>query len=174
MLGDLAADGTLPTPSAVGPAGLSTMSAMGPDIDETHEFAAARLRETGQLYTKGRRELVQLLAGAGRPATVAELLRQRPRLTQSSLYRNMGDLESAGLVQRVVGTDDVTRFELSEDLIGHHHHMICTECGSVDDFVVPRRTERNLETALEKALSHTGFRPSAHRLDVLGICAGCA
>ncbi len=126
------------------------------------------------MYTAGRRELVELLAGFGRPATVSELLELRPKLTQSSMYRNMTDLEGVGVVQKVVGADDRTRFELAEELIGHHHHSICTNCGAVDDFVVPARAERSLEAALAKALEESGFRPTGHRLDVVGLCADCA
>lgn len=147
---------------------------MGIDVAEVHDLISGRMRESGQLYTKGRRQLVELLAGTGRPATIAELLEAGPRLTQSSLYRNMVDLESVGIVQRVVGTDDLTRFELSEEIIGHHHHVICTECGAVDDFVVPARAERALDAAIAKALEGTGFEPTAHRLDVLGVCADCS
>ncbi len=147
---------------------------MGIDVAEVHKLISGRMRESGQLYTKGRRHLVELLAAAGRPATIAELLEGGPRLTQSSLYRNMVDLESVGIVQRVVGTDDLTRYELSEEIIGHHHHVVCTECGAVDDFVVPARAERSLDTAIAKALEDTGFVPTAHRLDVLGTCAACA
>ncbi|MEA5558020.1 Fur family transcriptional regulator [Nodularia spumigena] len=147
---------------------------MGIDVAEVHDLISGRMRESGQLYTKGRRQLVELLAVAGRPATIAELLEAGPRLTQSSLYRNMVDLESVGIVQRVVGTDDLTRFELSEEIIGHHHHVICTTCGAVDDFVVPAPAERSLDAAISKALEETGFQPTAHRLDVLGVCADCS
>ena len=147
---------------------------MGIDVAEVHNLISGRMRESGQMYTKGRRHLVELLAAVGRPATIAELLEGGPRLTQSSLYRNMVDLESVGIVQRVVGTDDLTRYELSEEIIGHHHHVVCTECGAVDDFVVPSRAERSLDTAIAKALEDTGFVPTAHRLDVLGTCAACA
>ena len=126
------------------------------------------------MYTKGRRELVELLAGIRRPATIYELLDARPRLTQSSVYRNLAMLEAAGVVQKVVSTDDRARFELAEDMIGHHHHLICVSCGRVDDFVVSPRTERTLDAALSKAIGDTGFRAAGHRLDVVGTCALCA
>lgn len=141
---------------------------------EVHDLINQRLRDAEQLYTKGRRELVELLLAVGRPATMQELLERRPKLTQSSLYRNMVDLEGAGVVQKVVGADDRLRFELAEELIGHHHHLICTECGNVDDFVVPSRTERTLEAALAKALGESGFQATGHRLDILGVCANCS
>lgn len=142
--------------------------------DDVHPLVEQRLRAAELVYTKGRRELVELLTGLTRPATMPELLELRPKLTQSSMYRNMTDLEGVGVVQKVIGTDDRTRYELAEELIGHHHHVICTRCGAVDDFVVPARTERALEDALTKALAGTGFRPSGHRLDVVGVCSTCA
>jgi Fe2+ or Zn2+ uptake regulation protein len=147
---------------------------MSADLAELHQIAERRLRDATLVYTKGRRELVELLAGLTRPATMPELLELRPRLTQSSMYRNMTDLESVGIVQKVVGADDRTRYELAEDLIGHHHHSICTRCGAVDDFVVPARTEKTLEAALAKALGDSGFQPTGHRLDVVGVCASCS
>lgn len=147
---------------------------MTTNVADAHELIGRRLREADQKYTKGRRELVELLIGFGRPATMPELIELRPKLTMSSMYRNMTDLEAIGAVQKVIGADDRTRFELADELIGHHHHSICTECGAVDDFVVPVRFERMLEAALAKALSDSGFRPVGHRLDVVGLCSDCA
>lgn len=118
-----------------------------------HEAAHERLREDGQVYTSGRRELVGLLAGLGRPVTIPELLDARPKLTQSSLYRNMTVLEQVGVVQRVTGTDERARFELAEELIGHHHHLVCRTCGRVDDFVVPDGAEAALDELLRTAIA---------------------
>ena len=146
---------------------------MGERLAQTHELVSARLHKAGQLYTKGRRELVELLVRTARPATIPEMLELRPRLTRSSLYRNMADLESLGIVRRVVGVDDPTRYEFSEDIIGRHHHAICTVCGKVADFFMPAPAERNLETSLDEALDTTGFQPNTHRLDVFGTCPDC-
>lgn len=137
-------------------------------------LAEQRIRDADLLFTKGRRELVELLCDLSGPATMPELIELRPKLTMSSLYRNMTDLEGVGVVQKVIGADEHTRYELAEDLIGHHHHSICTTCGSVEDFVVPARTERSLQAALSKALDTSGFQPTGHRLDVLGVCSACA
>ncbi len=147
---------------------------MNPRLVDTHDLVSARLREAGQLYTKGRRELVELLIRAGRPATISEILALRPSLTQSSLYRNMTDLESVGVVRRVAGVDDSTRYEFSVDIIGHHHHTICTVCGGVDDFFMTPAAERSLGTALDEALGTTGFKSNSHRLDVFGTCPACS
>ena len=80
------------------------------DLGQVHDAAAARLRVADQRYTSGRRELVELLASTGRPATIPDLLEARPKLTQSSVYRNLAMLEEVGVVQKVVSSDDRARF----------------------------------------------------------------
>lgn len=144
------------------------------DLAHVHDASATRLRGTDQLYTSGRRELVELLASMGRPVTIPDLLAEQPKLTQSSVYRNLAMLETAGVVQKVVSTDDRARFELAEDLMGHHHHLICVDCGRVDDFVVSTSAEQRIESVLEVAIADTGFQASGHRLDIVGTCAECA
>ena len=44
---------------------------MRPLADDVHELVGRRLREADQVYTKGRRELVELLLVFGRPASSA-------------------------------------------------------------------------------------------------------
>ncbi|MFN3257859.1 MAG: Fur family transcriptional regulator [Ilumatobacter sp.] len=144
------------------------------DLVGLHDSVRSKLLAADQMYTTGRRELVELLVSVGRPATVAELLELRPKLTQSSLYRNMAALEAVNVVQKVVSTDDRVRFELSEELMGHHHHMICELCGKVEDFAVPARSEKSIEAMLERVVADSGFTASGHRLDVVGACADCS
>jgi Fe2+ or Zn2+ uptake regulation protein len=144
------------------------------DLGRVHDAAGALLRAADQFYTSGRRELVGLLAAVGRPVTIPELLDARPKLTQSSVYRNLAVLEQVGVVQKVVSSDDRARYELAEDLMGHHHHLICVSCGRVDDFVVSPRAERSVQALLEAAIGETGFQAAGHRLDVVGTCAECA
>ena len=146
---------------------------MGSSHEQLHEAVADRLRDADQRYTKGRRQLVDLLAESPRPATIPELLDGQPRLAQSSVYRNLVVLEEVGVAHRVVTSDERSRYELAEDLMGHHHHLICTTCGRVDDFTVSAQMERSLQTALRRAVAGTGFRADAHRLDLVGTCADC-
>jgi Fe2+ or Zn2+ uptake regulation protein len=133
-----------------------------------------RLRLVDQRYTSGRRRLIASLMAAPRPETIPELLERSPGLRQSSAYRNLHVLEQVGVVHRIVTSGEHARFELTEDLVGHHHHLICTDCGRVDDFTVPAKLERSLESALANAVSGTGFRSSSHRLDLIGTCETCS
>jgi Fur family ferric uptake transcriptional regulator len=141
--------------------------------EAVHSLVVARLRDGKLLYTNGRRQLVDLLLDFARPVSVAEMLKRKSRLTQSSLYRNLTDLENEQIVRRVAGNDSVVRYELDEELIGHHHHLVCMKCGHVDDFTVPDETESVLDVALHRVAKKSKFNVKGHRLDVLGLCARC-
>lgn len=141
--------------------------------DDLHAVVAGRLAEVRQRYTPSRRTLVDVLAGAGRPLTIPEVLRGRRGVPQSSAYRNLTALEQAGVVRRVQADDEFARWELAEDLTRHHHHLVCVGCGHVADYTVPERVERSLARAFEQAAAATGFQAHGHRVDLVGLCAAC-
>ena len=141
---------------------------------DLHEAVTVRLRATDQRYTTGRRRLVELLAGVGAPVTIVQILELDRTLAQSSVYRNMVVLEEAGVVSRIVATDDFFRYELAEDLTGHHHHhLICKACGDVADFALSPAAESELARALGRAARKASFAVNHHRLDLVGVCASC-
>ena len=65
---------------------------------ELHDIASARLRTTGQRYTTRRRALVEVLDEAEGPLTIPQILELDRSLAQSSAYRNLTELISAGVV----------------------------------------------------------------------------
>ena len=142
--------------------------------EDLHATVAARLRRVGQRYTPARRALVDAIVEATAPVTTGQLVAARPSLPQSTTYRNLAVLEQAGVVHRVVGSDEFARFELSEELAGHHHHLVCVTCGGVEDFTPPARLERSLASFIGQVTTGTGFRTESHRLDLLGTCGSCA
>ncbi|HEX5615981.1 MAG TPA: Fur family transcriptional regulator [Acidimicrobiia bacterium] len=136
--------------------------------------AARMLRASGQRLTVGRVGLVELLAGAERPLTIPEVLERDRSLAQSSAYRNLTVLEHAGVVRRIVTHDEFARYELAEDLTGHHHHLVCRACGRVEDLPASPGLERSVGAAIDDAVQQSGFRVDHHRLDLVGTCAECA
>ncbi len=144
------------------------------DTSELHETTAARLRADQQRYTPRRRAVVDILATAGQPLALPEILSRGDALAQSSVYRNLVVLEQAGVVRRVTSTDDFARYELAEDLTEHHHHLVCSACGGVEDFTAPPALERSLRRAVEDVEGATGFAATHHRLDLVGVCSACA
>jgi len=134
---------------------------------------ATRLAGVGQRLTATRRAIVEALSAADRPMSIPEILTSGAGLAQSSVYRNLAVLERAGVVARVVTTDEWARFELSEELTGHHHHLVCSRCGAVDDVRIPDDVEADLDRALEVLAVRAGFELQHHRLDLVGVCSAC-
>jgi Fur family transcriptional regulator, ferric uptake regulator len=143
-------------------------------VTDVHVTAATRLRSAGQRYTGHRRRLVELLEDARHPMSIPDILSGASDLKQSSVYRNLADLEQAGVVRRVSTEEEFGRYELAEDLIGHHHHLVCTNCGTIRDVDVPPDVERTLDRALDRIAKRAGFARVSHRLDLVGLCADCA
>lgn len=142
--------------------------------NDLHTLAADRLGDDGQRYTAQRRALVDLLTEVDHPLTIPQLLERQPGLAQSSAYRNLAVLERAGVVHRIVTSDEFARYELAEDLTHHHHHLICSTCGDVTDFEVSSTIEHKLEAALARVAKRTGFQVRTHRLDLVGTCPTCS
>jgi Fur family ferric uptake transcriptional regulator len=141
---------------------------------DIHATVESRLRATGQRYTGQRRRLVEILVRAGNPVAITEIMRGRKGLAQSSVYRNLSGLEQAGVVRRVTTDDEFGLYELTEELTGHHHHLICQGCGHVRDLPLPADFERTLDRTLDRVAAEAGFAEVGHRLDLIGLCADCA
>ena len=140
------------------------------DLDDA---VALRLAALDQRYTSLRKALVATLASSGRPLTIPEILEANPTLPQSSAYRNVTALIDAGVARRVSGSDDHGRFELAEELSGHHHHFVCSNCGQVEDVPPTPRLERALTEAARAVEEEGGYRVAEHRFDLVGVCADC-
>jgi Fur family transcriptional regulator, ferric uptake regulator len=140
---------------------------------DLHQLVEGRLRRVDQRYTPGRRAIIDFLVSAGHPVSIADIAIGLPDLPRSSAYRHLVDLQLAGIVRRVAANDEFARFELTEDLTEHHHHLLCVNCGKVIDVTPTAAFERNVAKALDEVAEREGFEPHSHRLDVLGLCANC-
>jgi len=142
-------------------------------LAELHGQAEDRLRTREQRYTESRRQIVEALAAIDGPVTLPSLLERAPSLAQSSAYRNLSVLEEAGVVRRLAHGADHAYYELAEDLTEHHHHLICEQCGRVQDISLGARIERSLDAGLDAVARANGFSPNRHVIDVYGRCADC-
>lgn len=143
------------------------------EVSRLDDTATERLRALDQRYTRSRRALVQALAESGRPLTMTEIVATVKGTPQSSAYRNLTVLCEAGVARRLPGVDDLGRFELAEDLAGHHHHVVCESCGTLVDFDASARLERALIEAARQVAVETDYDITGHRLDFEGQCPAC-
>ena len=166
-------------PTGLAPPAASMMGAVSDPAPhdhaaELHVEIGHRLAGSGQRYSPVRRQIVDALARADRPQSVADLVTSVPELAVSSAYRNLGVLADAGAVTRVATDDDAARFELAEAVTErHHHHLVCTQCGLVLDYDPPPTLERQVAVGLDRVARDCGFVPESHRLDLFGRCADC-
>jgi len=144
--------------------------------DGLHDTVSTRLRRANQRVTANRKAIVDALSAASRPMTIPEILDSPGGrgLAQSSVYRNLVVLEEAGLVHRIVTDGEFARYELAEDLTEHHHHLICANCGLVEDVPASTGLEQSVHTAASQIARSTGFHTQHHRVDLVGLCARCA
>lgn len=146
---------------------------ISPEIAVIHAAVAARLRNVQGRYTKRRRALVDALAHAQQPLTV-EQIRTIAAVPRSSVYRNLTVLEEARLVHRFINNNsEFARYELAEELTGHHHHFACASCGAMTDVTLPNNVESDLDDALAILAAQQRFTIDGHRLDIIGTCENC-
>ncbi|MBE7516338.1 MAG: transcriptional repressor [Chloracidobacterium sp.] len=85
----------------------------------------------------------------------------------TTVYRTLKLLTEAGLAREVHFGDNRTYYEHHFNH-AHHDHLICTECGTVVEFVSPE-----IEDLQDQVAEAHGFRPTHHSLRLWGICGDC-
>jgi Fur family ferric uptake transcriptional regulator len=144
-----------------------------PDAHTQDDEIKRRLRDANLRATAGRTRVIEVMKGSAQPASVPEIqLLVGDEVPLSTLYRIIADLVDARVLRKLEFAEGFARYELDEDLAAHHHHLVCTVCGTVTDLSLD-----DLETQLDRTaveiLRTKGFITSAHRLDFFGTCEEC-
>jgi Fur family ferric uptake transcriptional regulator len=132
------------------------------------------LAERGYAATEPRRRIVACFLERQEAVTAADLyLRLRAKgesIGLVTVYRTL-DLLVACRLAHVVMHEDPSQQErqfLPCGLAGHHHHLVCTACGRVQQV-----TDCHL-AALEADLANSsGYRIDRHALTLFGCCPAC-
>lgn len=81
----------------------------------------------------------------------------------ATIYRVLTQFEQAGLLIRHHFESDKAVFELNQG--GHHDHLVCLQCGRVEEFVDPEIERRQTKIAKER-----GFTIHEHSLHIYADC----
>lgn len=92
-----------------------------------------------------------------------ELLAERQDIGLATVYRVLTQFEQAGLLKRSNFESGKAVFELEEGT--HHDHLVCVECGRVEEFYDPEIERRQQAIASER-----GFKLQDHALALYGHC----
>ena len=84
-----------------------------------------------------------------------------------TIYRTLVSLEEAGIIRRIDVHKNSTYYEFDLD---HHHHLICNDCGVVEDFKTC-----DVENIARDVLKHSNFKSvNTHSLELFGVCKKCS
>ena len=143
---------------------------MGGALARTTKRLGERLVEAGIKPTPQRLRVLEELAREPDDATAQTLHRRLAdrgeRVGLATVYRSLNALAEAGLVDPIPHNAHETCYRVCSD--EHHHHLVCSHCHRVVEL-----TDCNLEGWLRKAAAAEDFVTTAHRLEVVGICARC-
>lgn len=140
---------------------------------DLHEAVKRRLDEKEIRYTAGRRSVVTALVQIDGPESTAELHRRMSGVPLSSLYRSLMVLDEAGVVEKRHDADGLAHYELAEWLTGHHHHVVCVDCGTVEDVSLAEEDEEMLDRLARRIADRSGYEETGHKIEVEGVCPSC-
>lgn len=92
-----------------------------------------------------------------------------PEIGLATVYRTLELLSELKIVDKINFGDGVSRYDLRQEGAAHfHHHLVCIECGAVDEI------QEDLLGEVEEIVERDwNFRIKDHRLTFHGICHRC-
>ena len=126
------------------------------------------LKSTGLKATLPRLKILEIFQKAEQRHMTAEdvyrlLLAEHSDIGLATVYRVLTQFEQAGLLSRHHFEAGKAVYELRED--EHHDHLVCLDCGQVEEFHDPEIEKR--QTAVAKA---RGFALADHALSLYAHC----
>ena len=126
------------------------------------------IRKAGLKVTLPRVKILEVLEAGEAQHMSAEdvykrLLERGEEIGLATVYRVLTQFEAAGLVEKHHFEGGVSVFELNRG--AHHDHIVCTNCGRVEEFVDEVIEERQQAIAAER-----GFAIKGHSLILFGEC----
>lgn len=142
-----------------------------PSLEEKLAILRRYLHQQGFKATRQRLLIAQAFLETEEHVSAEELyhiVRQRgERIGLATVYRTLHLLCQCGLAQERHFQGGIVRYE---QLYGRHHHdhLICIQCGRIEEFVNPLIEQLQLEVFWER-----DFLVEGHRLELYGICREC-
>ncbi|MDO8499274.1 MAG: Fur family transcriptional regulator [bacterium] len=137
-----------------------------------HTIIIDKLRANGERITPMRVALVEILLRFKQPLTSQELLvalaKRGFEANKTTVYRQLEMLASYDLVKVINFADRAKLYELT-DGHNHHHHLVCRQCGCVEDVSFPADLTKQEQIIWKQ---HR-FKVFEHQLEFFGICRSC-
>ena len=135
-------------------------------IDHAKPDLLAALEDLGQRMTRPRVRLARYLETKPEAFSAEDVNTELPSVGRATIYRTLKLLVEAGALCKTAMPDGSPLYKV--DYAVHHHHIVCTLCGKVDEFRHPavERTFRAMRKEIPGEIV-------GHRLEVFVICVNC-
>jgi Fur family transcriptional regulator, ferric uptake regulator len=129
------------------------------------------LKKAGLKITLPRRKILEIMENSIEHHLSAEdiyrvLLESDADIGLATVYRVLTQFEEAGLVVRHNFEGGQSVFELDHGV--HHDHLVCVQCGRVEEFI-----DNTIEQRQEEIAKLAGYIITDHSLNIYGICKKC-
>ena len=126
------------------------------------------LKDSGLKATLPRRKILELFEGSKTRHLSAEdvyraLIAEGIDVGLATVYRVLTQFEQAGLLTRQHFETGKAVFELNQG--GHHDHLLCLQCGRVEEFY-----DSEIEKRQGKVARDRGFQIHDHSLQIYADC----
>ena len=126
------------------------------------------IRNLGLKVTGPRLKILSIFEESSARHLSAEDIYQALKIKSSNvgmatIYRALGHFEKVGILAKSTFEDGKAVFEINEG--DHHDHLICIECGEVEEFV-----DEEIERRQKIIATKRGFTLKNHSLALYGSC----
>lgn len=140
-------------------------------VDTSPRNQLAALDRAGYRLTGPRRAVADLIAARQGHFSAADLIddaaAQRLDMSRATIFRTLDVLEAVGAIERI-DLPSGNHAYITCEPAAHHHHVVCERCGRANDV-----DDVGLAAVVERIGRETGYRISAHRLELFGLCPTC-
>ncbi|WP_349407842.1 Fur family transcriptional regulator [Pseudalkalibacillus sp. SCS-8] len=124
------------------------------------------LKENGYKHTRKRQMFLELFSAERRYLTAKDVLEHLktsfPGLSFDTIYRNLAVFTELGILEETE-LDGEKHFRYSCSTSGHHHHMICLQCGKTNA----------IEACPMRDIQSKDFLITDHKFEIYGYCQEC-
>jgi Fur family ferric uptake transcriptional regulator len=127
------------------------------------------LRAAGYRLTPDRAALLSYMAQRETLVSIGDLVEQAREfgVSRPTVFRLLEALTAQGMAVRFT-EENGSRTFYTFCTRSHHHHIVCTGCGRVEQVETP-----HLELELRDVAEHKGYEVHRHNLELFGLCPGC-
>lgn len=132
-----------------------------------------RLRAAGYRVGPSRKAILQALVDSDSHPAAEEIFDTasitQPRISLATVYKTLEVLRDLGEVLELEFRDDlITSNRYDGKRAFSHPHLVCQDCGSIEDLFVEM-----LNAELRGAAAEFGFDVERYRMDLYGRCVAC-